>query len=191
MAESETLPARPSALPDAWISRIFEELSGLYGSKFTAMWRETDLTNVKRVWAKRLAGFSDKPDAIRSALDSCDARGFPPTCPEFLSDCRVAALRIGPKVLALPEPQIDPEVAAARARQVQRQAEKAIRQPLSYAYALKIMNDIASGVVVMSDSEKFACEALRNLAKLSEAPAGYVALHRAPWIAVQPRQEAA
>jgi len=188
---NETLPERLFALPDAWVERIFERLSGLYGARFSDMWRGTDWANVKRTWAERLAGFADKPNAIKSALDSCDARPFPPTLPEFLADCRAAQLRIGPAVLALPEPKLDPEVAAARARQVQKQAEKAMRNPVAHLWALKIMNDIASGVVVMSDSEKFACEALRNLGKLSEAPAEYVALHRAPWIAVQPRQEAA
>ena len=90
---SVTSPARPSVLPDSWISKIFDHMSGLYGSKFADLWRGTDLEAVKRIWAEKLAGFQPMPKAIKEALDALDNKPFPPTLPEFIGLCREAALR--------------------------------------------------------------------------------------------------
>ena len=88
-----TLQMRPDSLRDDWIARIFERLGGLYGAKFTDMWKDTDPANVSRTWAERLAGFHDMPEAIKAALDGCDDRPWPPTLPEFIQLCRDAAKR--------------------------------------------------------------------------------------------------
>lgn len=91
-----------SALPAEWIERIFALMLASYGTKFTDLWRGTDLAAVKAMWAEKLAGFADKPKAIKDALNALDERPFPPTLPEFLNLCREAAKRYGPTQQALP-----------------------------------------------------------------------------------------
>lgn len=80
-------------LPDSWIGRIFDHMSGLYGSRFADLWSGTNHDTVKRMWAEKLAGFASMPKAIKEALDSLDDKPFPPTLPEFLALCREAARR--------------------------------------------------------------------------------------------------
>jgi hypothetical protein len=82
-------------LPDAWIVKIFDYMLGLYGSKFSDLWKGTDPAAVRRIWAEKLSGFRDNPAAIKAALDALDERPFPPTLPEFLTLCRDAARRAG------------------------------------------------------------------------------------------------
>lgn len=80
-------------LPDSWIGRIFDHMSGLYGSKFSDLWRGSDLNTVRRMWAEKLAGFASMPKAIKEALDALDDKPYPPTLPEFLALCREAGRR--------------------------------------------------------------------------------------------------
>jgi hypothetical protein len=83
-------------------------MAALYGSKFADLWRGTDAAAVRRMWAEKLGGFHDKPEAIKSALDALDERPFPPTLPEFIGLCRDAARRMGPTTAALPH-KLTPE----------------------------------------------------------------------------------
>ena len=69
-----------------WIERLFDRLSGFYGSKFGEMWRGCDIESVKQTWAEALAGYT--PEEIRAGLDACLSRIFPPTLPEFRMLCR-------------------------------------------------------------------------------------------------------
>lgn len=84
-----------------WVERIFQEFSNLYGTKAATLWDGQDPDRLKAYWADKLDGFSDKPEAIRAALDALTEHPFPPTLPEFVVLCRTAAKRIGPKVPAL------------------------------------------------------------------------------------------
>lgn len=102
MTSHATSPQNQSALPDTWVERIFDHMAALYGSKFADLWRNTDAEKVKSMWAFRLGGFADKPQAIKSALDALDDRPFPPTLPEFIALCRQAASRMGSDTKALP-----------------------------------------------------------------------------------------
>lgn len=88
-AETASQPARSSTsgqIPQAWIGRLFDRLSGFYGSKFADLWRGCDMSTVKDTWADALAGYS--ADEIRRGLELCRTRVFPPTLPEFLMLCR-------------------------------------------------------------------------------------------------------
>lgn len=76
----------PQPLPTSWIERLFDRLSGFYGSKFGDLWRGCDIDSVKRTWAEALAGYS--PEEIKHGLEACLSRVFPPTLPEFLMLCR-------------------------------------------------------------------------------------------------------
>lgn len=80
-------------LPNSWIEKIFTYMSGLYGSKFSDLWRGSDLNTVKQLWAEKLGGFEPIPGAIKEALDALDGKPFPPTLPEFLELCRESARR--------------------------------------------------------------------------------------------------
>ena len=93
--QNETSLARPSALPDSWVTKIFDHMSGLYGSKFADLWNGSNIDSVRRMWAVKLAGFADMPKAIKEALDALDDKPFPPTLPEFLALCREAGRRHG------------------------------------------------------------------------------------------------
>lgn len=106
--QSDNLPAATAsqqwksstlgAIPSAWIERLFERLSGYYGSKFGDLWRGCDLESVKRTWADAMAEYSAQE--IKRGIDACLRRVFPPTLPEFLTLCR---------------PPVDPETAYVEA----------------------------------------------------------------------------
>lgn len=98
---SATLPARPSALPDAWIAKIFDHMSGLYGSQFADKWANSNIDSVRSLWAAKLAGFRDMPESIKEALDALDNKPYPPSLPEFLELCRDAARRRGERIKAI------------------------------------------------------------------------------------------
>lgn len=107
------LPERPSALPDAWIESLFDRLEASYGSKWLAMWGNTNLANVRALWAEKLSGFAENPKALSHALNCLDEHPFPPTLPEFLKLCRNAPEPYKP---ALPSPAANPEKVAAFAK---------------------------------------------------------------------------
>lgn len=119
MPNHATSLPKPSALPESWVARIFEHMAGLYGSKFADLWGGSSPEKVHAVWAEKLAGFADKPHAIKAALDALDEHPFPPTLPEFVVLCRNAARRVGSAQAALPHKPTTEER--------QRQAEMARR----------------------------------------------------------------
>ena len=82
------------------VEALFSEFEALYGSRFADMWRHTDVSHVKAMWAKALAGLTAAE--IRTGLAGCGSRHWPPSLPEFVSLCR-------------PEP--DPERAFAFAQE--------------------------------------------------------------------------
>ena len=55
LAESST---SPQPLPTAWIERVFERLSALYGSKFADLWRGCDIEGVKSRLGEEADGYS-------------------------------------------------------------------------------------------------------------------------------------
>jgi hypothetical protein len=113
-APNATLPANARVLPDAWVVRLFERMSAMYGSKFSDLWAGVDPANMRAVWADKLGGFAQRPEIIKAALDACDDRPWPPTLPEFMGICREAAKRSPVQLPALPAPDIPADVIAAR-----------------------------------------------------------------------------
>ena len=78
-----------------WVRKLFAELQGNYGTRFLDMWRsgqadtngdDVGLQNAMDMWAEKLAGFRERPDAIRRVLDTLPPH--PPTLPEFVALCR-------------------------------------------------------------------------------------------------------
>lgn len=123
LPQNVTSQPNAPALPDAWVSRIFERLEGLYGARFHDLWKGTNPENVKATWAEKLAGFAGRPDALKAALDACDDKPWPPTLPDFLGFCRNAAGR-GDAIVALPPPEISK---AEQERRAEKLAEASAR----------------------------------------------------------------
>lgn len=85
-----TSPAKQSALPDAWIDRLFQRFSLMYGNAWAQKWAGLPLADVKAAWAADLAFAS--ADQIRRALDHCRANNpHAPSSPEFVGLCRAFA----------------------------------------------------------------------------------------------------
>ena len=99
--------------------KLFAELQGNYGTRFLDMWRsgvtdtngdDVGLRNAMDMWAEKLAGFRERPDAIRRVLDTLPKH--PPTLPEFVELCRTRCPK--QEMKALPAPDVPPAVIAAR-----------------------------------------------------------------------------
>lgn len=74
------------ALPEAWISTLFEKMTTFYGSKFLDMWRGTDMSLLRRMWAVELAQLTNAE--LKRGSSTLISRQFPPTLPEFVALCR-------------------------------------------------------------------------------------------------------
>ncbi len=74
------------AVTIAGIEALFSEFEALYGVRFADMWQGTDIAYVKSLWAKALSGLSVRE--VRSGLDQCRFKPWPPSLPEFLGMCR-------------------------------------------------------------------------------------------------------
>jgi hypothetical protein len=102
-----TLPVKLSVLPDSWVERIFSRMMAYYGTLFSDRWRDSNLHEVKAVWAEELASFSDNPECFKRALAAMvDGSTFPPTLPEFKAMCRANYKR--PQMVAI-EHKLSPE----------------------------------------------------------------------------------
>lgn len=75
---------KPASLDN--VEALFAKFSAMYGTRFAQMWKGTDLSVVKTTWADALSGLTVRE--VRTGLDACKIRPWPPTLPEFLSLCR-------------------------------------------------------------------------------------------------------
>lgn len=73
-------------LPDRWIDALFVKMINCYGSKFTEMWRDTDIDSVKAMWAHEL-GKLTREDVTRGA-QALMTQDWPPSLPQFIKLCR-------------------------------------------------------------------------------------------------------
>lgn len=139
------------SLPSAWVDRLFEKLSLVYGQRFLGLYAGLNLDAVKADWADELAGFQQSPNAIRHGLENLPA-DHPPTVLQFRDLCRKAPQFL-PK--ALPEPAPNPEIAKAV-----RQAFKPAGGYGDRAWADKLRERIKSGEIRPT---KFQRDALAEL----------------------------
>ncbi len=111
-------------LKRSWVRKLFAELQGNYGTRFLDMWRsgvtdtngdDVGLQNAMDMWAEKLAGFRERPDAIRRVLDTLPKH--PPTLPEFVELCRTSCPK--QEVKALPAPDVPLSVIEARQAEAQ------------------------------------------------------------------------
>lgn len=76
------------ALPKSSIDNLFAKLLAFYGSKFLDMWANTDIEEVKRIWALEIRKLST--EQMRVGYEQLATRKFPPTLPEFIELCKPA-----------------------------------------------------------------------------------------------------
>ena len=118
---SEISRATQSALPDAWIAKLFDRFATMYGRLWADTWAGIPMDEVRRTWAEDLAPFDGY--VLRKALDHCKANNkFPPSCPEFVGLCRAFKPNPHSHLSALPAPrgsEIDPRVRAEIAKFLQ------------------------------------------------------------------------
>lgn len=83
---SNQLSTSIKPLPDTWIDALFTKMLGMYGNKFSDMWRDTDIRVLKSVWANELGKLNrDQLAAGANALYGLD---WPPSLPQFIRLCK-------------------------------------------------------------------------------------------------------
>ena len=154
-------------LKRSWVRKLFAELQGNYGTRFLDMWRsgvtdtngdDVGLQNAMDMWAEKLAGFRERPDAIRRVLDTLPKH--PPTLPEFVELCRTSCPKQGVK--ALPAPNVPPSVIEARQAEAQAIAAKVAANVPSKAWAHKLRARYLTGERLMMAQVSLAPDALRE-----------------------------
>lgn len=101
---------------------LFARLLAYFGTQaMQSMWNGQNLDAVKTVWGEALSQF--KPETVVAACRDLEQSGklYPPTLPEFVSFCRVAAQeRARPAYNAkqLEAPRVSPQQAAAAREQL-------------------------------------------------------------------------
>ena len=152
-------------LPLGWVRKLFAELQGNYGTRFLDMWRsgqadtngdDVGLQNAMDMWAEKLAGFRERPDAIRRALDTLPKH--PPTLPEFVELCRTSCPK--QEVKALPAPDVPPSVIEARQAEAQAIAARVSGNVPSKAWAHKLRARYLAGERLMMAQVALASDAL-------------------------------
>ena len=143
------------SLPEKWIDAIFTKLGLIYGQDFTNRWKGTPLDEVKADWGKELAGFAQRPEAIKHALEHLPA-GKPPTVLEF----REIARKVPSTAQHLPSPPASPSVLQAELKRL-----VGLRRPVDKdpkEWARKLIAKSESGQWVRPICLRFAREALRR-----------------------------
>lgn len=84
------------SLPAAWVDRIFEKLTLVYGRDFIGRWEGTDLNAVKSDWSHELSSLFTQPSAVAYALQNLPEK--PPTVIEFRRIARGAPLPEEPQI---------------------------------------------------------------------------------------------
>ena len=152
-------------LPLGWVRKLFAELQGNYGTRFLDMWRsgqadtngdDVGLQNAMDMWAEKLAGFRERPDAIRRVLDTLPKH--PPTLPEFVELCRTSCPK--QEVKALPAPDVPPSVIEARQAEAQAIAARVSGNVPSKAWAHKLRARYLAGERLMMAQVALASDAL-------------------------------
>lgn len=140
-------------LPTKVIDKLFFRLSNVYGSQWSALWKDNDIAEVKQLWADQLSFYGQHLEAFAWALDHLPERV--PNLVQFkklLSDAplanRIAAIEYNP---AAPIPQaIADEIKTIVAS----------RKYDHKAWAKRILKDVEDGVPRSLVAVSFAKEAM-------------------------------
>ncbi len=115
----------------------------MYGQQFVSMWANTNIDEVKALWAEKLGSFTASEFA--EALNLMAEKQFPPNLPEFLSFCKTAQRNHQPGW----KPEEVERISKAEAEVVMAKIEAKIGKPkpqIDYrGWAKKILDRKASG----------------------------------------------
>lgn len=145
--------------------KLFAELQGNYGTRFLDMWRsgvtdtngdDVGLQNAMDMWAEKLAGFRERPDAIRRVLDTLPKH--PPTLPEFVELCRTSCPK--QEVKALPAPDVPPYVIAARQAEAEAMAKRIAKKASGTEWAERLKAEYLAGRALLPIQIEMAPDAL-------------------------------
>ncbi len=87
-------------LSSSWVDSLFARLQVRYGAAWNRMWEGVDIAAVKTDWATELAGYANRPEAIKHGLEHLPV-DFPPNVKQFAALCRNAPEPL-PPMLPLP-----------------------------------------------------------------------------------------
>lgn len=123
------------SLPDAWVDRIFEKLTLVYGHRFLRQWEGLDMAAVKRDWSYELRGFQQSPQAIGYGLEHLPPDEAP-TVLQFRDLCRRVPESQGS--LPMPKPTAEEREKAARiCRDLRIRIGADVADPRDWAYDLQ------------------------------------------------------
>lgn len=118
---------------------------------------DVGLQNAMDMWAEKLAGFRERPDAIRRVLDTLPKH--PPTLPEFVELCRTSCPK--QEVKALPAPDVPPSVIAARQAEAEAMARQVLAPKVDHkAWAHKLRARYLAGERLMMAQVSLASDAM-------------------------------
>jgi hypothetical protein len=120
------------SLPAAWVDRIFEKLSLVYGRDFASRWEGLDIAAVKADWGHELAGLAQSSRSIAFALSNLPSDGKPPTVLQFRQLARSAPPP--PRIEAPPSAPADPGRVADALAGMHRPGQQ---HPKAWAWKLK------------------------------------------------------
>lgn len=148
-----------------WVEALFERLIAYHGTPFLNQFAG-DMERVKQVWEQELGQFDLQ--IIKEALDVVKSSEEPPTLQRMVTLCRQRAQARPAPTPALPPPPPD-ETRKRRKDQLQ-----GLKFGLpSSDWAIKVLDEVAAGVVLPRMSEQFAVEALLNTGRERDIPAAY------------------
>lgn len=153
-----------------WIEALFERLIAYHGTPFLNQFAG-DMERVKQVWEQELGQFDLQ--IIKEALDIVKSSDEPPTLQRMVSVCRQRAQARPAPTPVLPPP---PPAEARKRRADQLHALK-FGAPSS-DWAIKVLDEVAAGVVLPRISEQYAVEALINTGRLNDIPDSYASQGR-------------
>lgn len=114
------MSTRSEPLPAAWVERIFERMSAVYGvQKMSSMWTGVNPASVKHSWAETLGRYPPEAvaEAVRCMGDECGP--WPPSLTEFVALARTK-VQAPEHRRALPVPKRSDAEIAAGAEQMRR-----------------------------------------------------------------------
>lgn len=105
----------PRKLPADVVDQLLRRLVATYGRRFWLQYEGAEASDVRAIWARELAGYTERPEVFAWAFENLPEQ--PPNAIEFRNLCRRAP---PPPTKALPEPPADPQkvaeaIASARA----------------------------------------------------------------------------
>lgn len=121
-----------SRLPDAWVARIFQSLTGIYGAQFRSKFSQLEngvdigIAMASQAWAKELGSFSDMPESIAYALDHLPT-DHAPNALEFRDICRRAPRK---EQVSLPHKLTEED--HEKARKVMQSAKESMANKMQY-----------------------------------------------------------